>query len=63
MRQKELALRDRENALIQKEVEFKVNSERNIRIISESIEQERKQLKQKETILKPESELKCKVRI
>ncbi len=63
MRQKELALRDRENALIQKEVDLNANCERKIRIIRESIEQERLQLKQKETILQLESELKCTVRI
>ena len=47
-KQKELELRDRENALIHKEVELHVNSERKLKLIREAIETERKQLKQKE---------------
>jgi hypothetical protein len=43
-----MALRDRENALIKKEVDLNLIGEKKIRIIRESIEEERKKLKQKE---------------
>jgi hypothetical protein len=45
---KEAELRDRENALILKEVELHVETDRKIRLNREIIEKERRQLKQKE---------------
>ena len=47
-----MALRDRENALIKKEVDLNLIGEKKIRIIRESIEEERKKLKQKEVDVK-----------
>ena len=45
---KERALKEKELFLIQKEADLNFDSERNIRNMSEAIEQERKQLKQLE---------------
>jgi hypothetical protein len=45
---KEAELRDRENALILKEVELHVETDRKMRLNREIIEKERRQLKQKE---------------
>jgi hypothetical protein len=47
-----MALRDRENTLIKKEVDLNLIGEKKIRIIRESIEEERKKLKQKEVDVK-----------
>ena len=47
-KQKELELRDRENALILKEVELNVENDKKIRLNRETMEKERRQLRQKE---------------
>ena len=47
-KQKESELRDRENALILKEVELHVETDRKLRLNREIMEKERRQLRQKE---------------